>query len=144
MTGPFRTRKQAISRLLDSRAGVATAVVRMLTGLVFVVFSLPKFLLHEFELAEFVRFGLPESSLLVYLVGLLELGGGVMLLAGFLTRLAAAALAANMVGAIAAAGVVVGGPIHLGLAPALLVAMVYLLWAGSGPAAVDRRLVNSG
>jgi putative oxidoreductase len=49
-----------------------------------------------------------------------------------------------MVGAIATAGVVVGGPIHLGLAPALLVAMLYLLWAGSGPAAIDRRLVNSG
>jgi putative oxidoreductase len=144
MTGPFRTRKQEISRLLDSRAGVATAVVRILAGLVFVVFSLPKFLLHEFELAEFVRFGFPESSVLVYLVGLLELTGGVMLLAGFLTRLAAAGLAANMVGAIATAGVVVGGPIHLGVAPALLVAMLYLVWAGSGPAAVDRRLLNSG
>jgi putative oxidoreductase len=143
MTGSSPTREAAMRRLLDSRAGTATAVLRILTGLVFVLFSLPKFLLHDFELAEFVRFGLPESSLLVYLVGLLELGGGLMLLAGFLTRLAAAGLAANMAGAVATAGVTVGGPIHLGLAPALLVAALYLVWAGSGPAAVDRRLTRS-
>jgi putative oxidoreductase len=34
----------------------------------------------------------------------------------------------------------VGGPIHLGLAPTLLVAMLYLIWAGPGAAALDGRL----
>lgn len=37
-------------------------------------------------------------------------------------------------------GVRVGGPIHLGLAPTLLVAMVFLLWAGAGSLALDNRI----
>ncbi|MGQ0838229.1 DoxX family protein [Actinokineospora sp.] len=125
---------------VSGRAAVATAVLRIVTGLFFVLAAIPKFAAHDFELAEFARFGLPESSALVYLVGLLELGGGLMLVLGVGTRLAALGLAVNMAGAIATAGVKVGGPFHLGVAPALLLAMVFLLWAGPGVAALDRRL----
>ena len=99
-----------------------------------------KFVVPEYELAEFVRFGLPNLIAIVYLVGLLEVVGGLMLVLGLLTRLAAVALAANMAGAVLTAGLTVGGPIHLGLAPALLVAMIYLLWAGPGVPALDTRL----
>ncbi|GAA4901729.1 putative membrane protein YphA (DoxX/SURF4 family) [Actinomycetospora succinea] len=125
---------------VHGRTAVATAALRIVTGLAFVLFSLPKFLLHEDELGEFVRFGLPDSSVLVYLVGALELGAGLMLVLGVGTRLAALGMALNMAGAIATAGVQVGGPIHLGVAPALLVSTVYLLWAGSGAAAIDRTI----
>ncbi|MBC3192659.1 DoxX family protein [Pseudonocardia sp. C8] len=124
------------------RAATATAVLRVLAGLMFVLMGLLKFLLHEHELAEFVRFGFPASSLLVYLVGVLELGAGLMLVLGLGTRLAALGLGLNMIGAIATAGVRVGGPVHLGLAPALLVVMLYVLWAGPGAAALDRRLAT--
>jgi putative oxidoreductase len=82
----------------------------------------------------------PTWSRIVYLVGLLEIVGGLMLVLGLLTRLAAAALAVNMAGAVLTAGITMGGPIHLGLAPALLVAMLYLLWAGPGDPALDARL----
>ncbi len=129
---------------VSGRGEVATAVARVLAGLVFVLLSLPKFFLHDFELAEFMRFGLPNSSLIVYLVGLLELGAGLMLVLGLGTRLAALGLAINMIGAIATAGVRVGGPFHLGLAPALLLAMLFLLWAGPGAASLDRRLAAPG
>jgi uncharacterized membrane protein YphA (DoxX/SURF4 family) len=88
--------------------------------------------------AVFVRFGLPPWIAIVYLVGLLEVVSGLML--GLLTRLTAAALAANMAGAVLTAGIAVGGPIHLGLAPALLLATLYLLWAGPGAPALDVRL----
>ncbi len=128
------------STRMRGRGGIATAALRIVTGLVFVLFSLPKFLLHEYELAEFVRYGLPDSSIIVYLVGSLELGAGLMLILGIGTRLAALGLALNMAGAIATAGVQVGGPFHLGVAPALLLSTVYLLWAGSGSAALDRAL----
>lgn len=47
-----------------------------------------------------------------------------------------------MAGAVLTAGLTVGGPIHLGLAPALLAASLYLLWAGPGAAAVDHRLAR--
>jgi putative oxidoreductase len=128
-------------------AAKVTAGIRVFTGLFFVVFALPKFLLHELELAEFVRYGFPDSSLIVYLVGLLELTAGVMLVLGAATRLAAAGLAVVMAGAILTAGVRVGGPFHLGVAPTMLAVTLYLLWAGSGSVALDqslRRRVRTG
>jgi proteasome assembly chaperone (PAC2) family protein len=49
-------------------------------------------------------------------------------------------LALNLVGAIATAGRVDGGTFHLGVAPAMLLAMLYLIWAGCGRLALDRKL----
>ncbi len=131
--GLFRTR-------VSGRLARITAVVRIVAGVVFVLFGVVKFVEPEYELAEFVRFGFPNSVAIVYLVGLLEIVGGLMLVVGLLTRLAAAALAMNMAGAVLTAGINVGGPIHLGLAPALLVTILYLLWAGPGEPALDNRL----
>lgn len=127
---------------LRGRAAFVPAVMRVLSGVVFVLFSLGKFTRHEEYIEDFVSYGLPESSLLVYLVGLLELVGGLMLIAGLLTRLVALGLFLDMVGAVATAGVQVGGAIHLGLAPALAVAMLFLIWAGPGPLSVDERLAR--
>ncbi len=127
---------------LHGRAALVVLVARVLAGAVFVVFGLGKFTRHQQYIEDFVTYGLPESSLLVYLVGLLELGGGLALIAGFLTRLAALGLGLDMVGAIVTAGVQVGGPIHLGLAPTLAAVMLFLLWAGPGPYAVDERLAR--
>ena len=119
---------------------VAVTVLRVLAGLIFIAVSAEKFLSREETAAMFVTFGLPASPLLVLFVGTVELVGGLMLVLGLGTRLVALALAANMAGAILTAGLTVGGPIHLGLAPALLVAMGVLLWAGPGAPALDNRL----
>lgn len=62
---------------------------------------------------------------------------------GRLARPAAFALAGNMVGAIVTAGRVDGGAINLGLAPALLVVMVVLVWAGVGDRSLDARLATA-
>jgi uncharacterized membrane protein YphA (DoxX/SURF4 family) len=132
-------RRVAESRV-TGRAARVTAGVRIVVGVVFVFFGALKFLVTEFEVAEFVRFGFPESALVVYLVGLVEVVAGLMLVLGLGTRLAALALAVVMAGAVLTAGLTVGGPFHLGLAPALLVANLWLLAAGSGSAALDRRL----
>ena len=74
---------------------------------------------------------------------MLEVVGGVLLIVGLLTRAAAALLAGDMVGAIVTAGRVEGGAINLGLAPALLVGMLFLLWAGPGRWAADSRVAGS-
>jgi putative oxidoreductase len=128
------------SSRVTGRAARMTAGVRIFVGVVFVFFGALKFLVTEFEVAEFVRFGFPESALVVQLVGLVEVGAGLMLVVGLATRLAALGLAVVMAGAILTAGLTVGGPFHLGLAPALLVANVYLLAVGPGNLALDRRL----
>jgi putative oxidoreductase len=70
-------------------------------------------------------------------IGVLELVGGVLLLAGLKTRITSLLLAADMVGAIVVSGVLQGETISLTLAPALLVAMIALAIWGSGSAALD-------
>lgn len=126
---------------VTGRAAAATAALRVFSGIFFVFFGILKFTMHEFELSEFILYGLPDSSLIVYLVGLLEVVAGLMLVAGAGTRLAALGLAIVMAGAILTAGVRVGGWFHLGVAPTMLVAMLYLLWAGPGSRALDARFV---
>ena len=129
-------------RLLVSQARFATtaAVVRLVAGSVFVAFGLGKFTDHESEARSFESYGLPSPGAFAYAIGVLELALGLLLVIGLLTRLAALGLAGDMVGAIAATGPVEGGAINLGLAPALLLAMLFLVWTGAGGFALDERL----
>ena len=116
----------------------ATTVVRIGTGVLFVTFSLGKFVDHARESADFDHYGIPAPDVATYLVGTLELLGGILLVIGLCTRPTALLLALNLVGAISTAGRVDGGTFHLGVAPAMLVAMLFLVWAGSGRLALDR------
>jgi putative oxidoreductase len=123
-------------------AAWCTTVVRVVTGVLFVSFSLGKFVDHAQETADFEHYGIPAPEVATYLVGALELVCGMLLVLGLLTRPAAALLAANLVGAIATAGRVDGGSFHLGVAPAMLVAMLFLVWAGPGHLALDRTVLT--
>ena len=121
-------------------AAWVTTAVRVIAGVLFVTFSLGKFVDHAQETADFDHYGIPAPEVATYLVGTLELVCGALLIVGLLTRPAAFLLACNLVGAIATAGRVDGGTFHLGVAPTLLVAMLFLLWAGPGRLALDRTL----
>jgi putative oxidoreductase len=131
------------SRFSGTGAYVTTAI-RVVTGVVFISVSTGKFVDHMQEAIDFDRYGVPAAEIAVYLVGVVELVGGLLLVVGLFTRLAALILAFNMVGAIATAGRVDGGSFHLGVAPTLLAAMLFLLWAGSGAFAVDAKLDSGG
>jgi uncharacterized membrane protein YphA (DoxX/SURF4 family) len=96
-----------------------------------VVFGAGKFVDHASELASFRQYGLPLADAFVYAIGVLELAGGLLLASGVLIRLTALALAADMVGAIVVSGIGRGEYISLTLAPALLVAMIFLLRYGT-------------
>ena len=135
-------RDPRVQRLLTTGAGPVPLVLRLAAGAVFVAFSVGKFTRHGAEAAGFERYGVPAPELATYLVGLLELLGGLALIAGIGTRVAALLLAANMAVAIATAGRIEGGPVHLGLAPALLVAMLVLVVSGAGALSADRRLTT--
>lgn len=132
--------RRLLGAVLATTGATAPLVVRLVAGAVFVSFSFGKFVHHSAEAAAFDRYGIPAPETVTYLVGALELVGGLLLILGLGTRLAALALGANMIGAISTAGPVDGGPIHLGLAPALLVAMVFLVWAGGGARSIDERI----
>ncbi|MBV9193135.1 MAG: DoxX family protein [Solirubrobacterales bacterium] len=107
-------------------------LLRLASGGVFVVFGLGKFVNHASELASFKTYGLPAPAVFVIAIGAIELVGGLLVMAGVLTRPAAVALAGDMVGAIVVSGVAKGELISLTLAPAELVAMLLLLWTGPG------------
>lgn len=103
----------------------------MLTGIIFIFAGLVKFVFHHWELDAFRTFGLPWPSALEILAGVLEVAGGIMLLWRRYVVPTAALLAVTMVVAIGSSGIGHGDIIpSLTLAPALLVAMIYLLARG--------------
>lgn len=126
--------------LKERGPGLIPLVIRVLAGGFFVSVSLGKFLDHASETNDFDRYGLPFPAAAVIVAGIIELFGGLALIVGLGTRIAAAALAADMVGAIATAGRVEGGAFNLGVAPALLLLMLVVLWAGPGTWSLDRLL----
>ena len=110
------------------RAQRSSTRVAIMTGVVFFFAGLVKFAFHHWELDAFRSFGLPWPSALEILAGVLETLGGILLVARRLIVPTAVLLAATMVVAIAASGIGHGDVIpSLTLAPALLVATLYLL-----------------
>lgn len=103
--------------------------IRLAAGATFIAFGVGKFTAHASEADSFERYGLPSPGAFAYAIGVLEIAGGLMLIAGVLVPLAALALAGDMAGAIVVSGLEEGELISLTLAPALLVAMLVLLRA---------------
>jgi putative oxidoreductase len=102
--------------------------LRVAAGVVFVVFGIGKFSQHETEVDSFRTYGLPEPDAFVYAIGVLEIAGGLMLIAGILVWLVALALAGDMVGAIVVSGIGEGEVVpSLTLAPALLIVSLLVL-----------------
>ena len=112
----------------------AAAVARVAAGLVFLGFGPGKFLRHEAEASAFERYGVPFPDIATYAVGTLEIVGGIALIAGLLVRPVALALAANLLVAVATAGRIDGGAVHLGVAPALIACSSRSPWWGAGHA----------
>lgn len=113
--------------------------VELVTGAIFVIAGLPKFLAFGWELDAFRRFGLPFPEAWVIAAGVIEIGGGALLLAGRQVRAAALLLAATMAVAVVSSGILEGDVIpSLTLAPALLAASLYLLLSGAQPGPRNR------
>jgi putative oxidoreductase len=125
-----------------SRIPTAAAALRVLAGAVYLAFGVGKFTSHATEVASFETYGLPSPEAFVYAIGVMEVVGGVLLILGAGTRVAALVLAGDMVGAIVFSGVKEGEVISLTLAPALLITMVFLIWAGAGTASLDERMLT--
>lgn len=112
-------------RVRDSAAASRVAIV---TGAVFIPAGLVKFLAYGWELDNFRRFGLPLPEAWVVTAGVVETLGGIALLRRRLIAPSVVVLAVTMAVAIAVSGVAQGDVVpSLTLAPALLVALLYLL-----------------
>ncbi|HET8977695.1 MAG TPA: DoxX family membrane protein [Solirubrobacteraceae bacterium] len=105
--------------------------VAAVRGLIFVPAGLVKFVLYHWELHAFQDFGIPAASVMEPLVGLLEIVGGLLLVRRVLVVPAALVLAVIMSVAFVTGGIIHGSLIPSDtLAPALLVAMIYLIGVG--------------
>ena len=123
----------------------ARTILRIVTGFLFAAHGWQKF--NEFTIAgtqaAFAQMGVPAANLVAPVVATLELVGGIALILGVLTRVFAALLAVNMLGALflvhATAGIfAANGGYELVLilaAAALAVALV-----GAGKVSVDKAL----
>jgi uncharacterized membrane protein YphA (DoxX/SURF4 family) len=102
--------------------------VALVTGAIFVVAGLVKFVFNGWELDAFHRFGLPAAQAWVIAAGVFETAGGALLLARRHVVPVAALLAVTMAVATGVSGFGAGDVIpSLTLAPALLAAMLFLL-----------------
>ena len=105
--------------------------VALVCGVIFVAAGLVKFVFYHWELHAFGHFGIPAPSVMEPLVGVLETVGGVLLARGVLIVPTAFVLAVIMFVAFLAGGILHGSLIPSDtLAPALLVAMIYLIRVG--------------
>ena len=140
---PIVGARGAALEVLTTRRGLGwwPLVVRVAAGVTLIVVSLSKFTRHEALVDSFERYGVPLPDASVYVAGAVELGGGLLLLVGLITRVAAAVVAINMAVALLTGGRVDVDLYHVGLGSVLLIAALFLLWAGGGPWSVDERLV---
>lgn len=113
-------------------------LLRAAIGIIFMAHGYPKLFTRTAEIAGFfAKAGIPFPLFTVLLVGVIELGGGLALLAGLWTRAAASLLALVMLGAIllvkGGAGLVGGYELDL----VLLAGTVSLALSGPGAYAVS-------
>jgi uncharacterized membrane protein YphA (DoxX/SURF4 family) len=103
--------------------------VALICGLIFIPAGLVKFVFYHWELRAFRDFGIPDPKVLEPFVGVVEMLGGILLARRILIAPTAFVLAIVMLVAFVSGGIIHASPIPSDtLAPALLVAMVYLLY----------------
>jgi putative oxidoreductase len=122
---------------------LAGGIIRAVSGLIFSYFGVTKLADLSGTTAQFYAMGLPNSSTIPFLVAMLETFGGLLLIVGLGTRLAAGLLALDMVGACLATLHIIAGRTGFLLLPAfMLVLMLFVLWAGPSAYAMDDRLAG--
>jgi uncharacterized membrane protein YphA (DoxX/SURF4 family) len=141
-----RPMDRTLRRLADPGPPLwGTFVLRLALAAVFIPVGLGKWVNHDAYVERFERWGFGAAAgEVAILVGVLEVGCGLMLLLGLLPRLAALALIGNMIGAVVTAGRVDGGQdIWL---PLVLIALLAAIvrwgagrWALRPPLAVGGR-----
>lgn len=130
---------------------LAPFILRVVIGIIFLVHGLEKFgLLGGPGLGGvsgfFGSIGIPAAPLMAFVVAVVETLGGLALILGLGTRIASILLAIIMLVAIFAAklsqGTGLTGPGGFELDLALLAGLLALLLLGSGPAALEQRLLG--
>ena len=91
-----------MTRTDTARTDAALAILRVVVGIVFIAHGGQKLFVYGFDgvSAGFAQMGIPAPQFAGPLTAIVELFGGLALVGGLLTRLAAAGLSVTMLGAI--------------------------------------------
>jgi putative oxidoreductase len=120
------------------------ALVRVIVGIIFVAHGYAKFFVFGIDGATgmFSQMGIPAPTITAPLVATVEVVGGVALILGLLTRLAALGLAIDMLGAIFLVRMKGGffAPNGAEFEILLCVACVALVIAGAGALSIDEAI----
>jgi putative oxidoreductase len=152
-------------RILDARAPTAVVLIRIAVGVVFASEGIQKFLYPDaLGAGRFAKIGIPAPELMGPFVGYVEIACGALILAGFVTRLAALPLIVNMIVAILSTKVpiLLGHGYWLFAKPSIskpglssmlheartdlsmLLGLIFLLLVGAGAWSLDARVLRSG
>jgi uncharacterized membrane protein YphA (DoxX/SURF4 family) len=131
--------------LFGTNAPAAALLIRLMVGGVFLSEGIQKFIYPDaLGVGRFLKIGIPYPEIMAPFVGLVEVGGGILILAGLLTRLAALALIVDMLVAILTTKIPIlieGGFFKMAHEArtdyAMLLGSLFLLLAGSGSWSLD-------
>jgi putative oxidoreductase len=134
-----------VARLADpGRPLWGTLVLRVALAALFIPVGLGKFVNHDAYVERFERWGFGAAAgEVAILVGIVEVVCGLMLLLGVVPRLAALALAGNMVGALVTAGRIDGGQ-DIWLPLILIAALSVVVVWGAGRWALTPAFLRRG
>jgi uncharacterized membrane protein YphA (DoxX/SURF4 family) len=144
--------RAAVIRVVTTRAPAAVLLVRLLVGGVFVSEGIQKFLYPEaLGVGRFLKIGIPAPGLMAPFVGVVEIVCGVLLIVGFLTRVAAIPLIIDMLVAIGTTKVPIlvksgfWAMAHEARTDyAMMLGCIFLTLVGAGSISFDGRLVGDG
>jgi len=137
-----------LQKIAHTNAPRATVLVRLLVGGVFLSEGIQKFLFPQaLGVGRFIKIGIPAPQFFAPFVGVVEIVGGLMLIIGLLTRLAAIPLAIDISVAILTTKLPMlaksgfWATAHEARVDfCMLLGSIFLLIAGAGPLSADRYL----
>jgi putative oxidoreductase len=142
---PVKSVTMQMHWLINPTAPAASIVIRIMIGAVFLSEGIQKFLLpEEVGAGRFTRIGIPNPEFMAPFVGAFEIGCGILVLLGLVTRIAVVPLLIIMAVAVFSTKI----PILMDegfwkMAHAsrndysMIMGSIYLLWMGPGPWSLD-------
>lgn len=140
-----------LDRIFRVEGPAANLLVRLLVGGVFLSEGLQKFIYPDaLGVGRFAKIGIPAPSVMGPFVGIIEIGCGLLVIAGLFTRAAAIPLVIDMVVAIGTTKVTILVKSGFWAAAheartdyAMLLGSVFLSLSGAGPLSLDARVAKA-